>query len=202
MDKDKMLIKLLVCFLIISLGGNVLFSMYLYQHKNMATAAVSTHEVITEELNEYAQNVMADKLTCLFSEDELMRVAQSHYQYMLTVNNQKVKNSSVTLENVSNVRIMLTESVSDSESLPEQIQKKGSLIYGDETNELTDYLGIHTTQRYEISKIEDHANTKYYIDFKDVPKNTVISVSVGQVLCDNLSNAQGITDNHFDIIVQ
>lgn len=192
-----------VCLLIISLGVNVVLGYYLYTLQHDVTEVVAMEQLYTkDDFDQYANDYCERLLGQILSDEEIKYLAQRQYSYILKVNDQIVTSNYISLENVSTLRISIAEVADDESSLPESLQKMGSLIYDSVDAELTDFIAIYTNEEYEITKTVEGANTKYAIEFKKIEKNSIVSLSIGDVLLNNLSQDHNIKGNYFDIYIQ
>ncbi len=201
--KSNKIITITTCLLILSLAGNIFMGNYIYKKSSGAVKVAAVENIATNvDFEEYAKNYCVEKLSKWLDEKELQYIAQRQYQYYLMVNEKLVTGDTIYLSNVNTVKIVLSEVVTEDRSLPEELQKTGSLEYGDAEAKLSNYISVYSIQDYEVIKTVEGVNTKYTIEIKDVTKNSVISIVLNQILLDNLSQENNIQGNNIDICIQ
>ena len=160
-------------------------------------------EVYTRfDFESFAQEYFQKKLSNIFTVEDIKYIASKQYSYYLSVNNQMINSNVIRLDDTTNVRIVLSEIADEAASLPVNLQKTGSLTYGSSDTELTDFLSVYAKNEVKITKNIEGANTIYYLDLEKVPKNSIISMTIGDVLLVNLSQTKNIKGNHIDICIQ
>lgn len=194
---------IMLCIFILSIGSNALLGISYYKGRNNKSTEEAVTEVYTRfDFENYAQEYLQKKLSTIFTPEEIKYIASKQYRYYLSVNNQMINSNVIRLSNATNVRIVLSEIADEAVSLPADLQKTGSLTYGGTDTELTDFLSVYAKNEVKITKKIEGANTIYYLDLEKVPKNSIISMTIGDVLLGNLSQAQNIKGNHIDICIQ
>lgn len=207
----KRIAQITLVILILSLGCNGIGGAYLWRMSQATPIGVEVDSVAVQEDNvqgeevsqeEYAQAYYAKQLQDLLTPEELVYVTQRQWEYVLSANGHPFTGATIALENSHNVRIMVAEVLKDSKSLPVELLKLGSIGQSDAADALTDHVDVYTTVPYEITMEESEGSIKYYYDFKDVPKGTVIGLQVSEILKERLACKEQISENRLQVIVR
>lgn len=207
----KQIAQITLVMLILSLGCNGIGGAYLWRMSQVTPMGVEVNSVAVQEDNvqgeevsqeEYAEAYYAKQLQDLLTPEELVYVTQRQWEYVLSANGYPFTGATIALENSHNVRIMVAEVLKDSKSLPVELLKLGSIGQSDAADALTDHVDVYTTVPYEITMEESEGSIKYYYDFKDVPKGTVIGLQVSEILKERLACKEQISENRLQVIVR
>ncbi len=204
----KVACQIILVILILSLGCNVIGGTYLWR---ISKQSLNQEEVADleddagydqEERETYAKSYYAKQMQSVLTPEELFFVAQRQWECVLSANGKSFTGPTMAIENTNNVRIMVAEVIKNPDSLPIELLKQGSIGQSDEADTLLDHIQIYTTIPYEITTEEAEGSIKYYYEFKDVPKGTVIGLEVSEVLKERLACKETLKENRLQVIVR
>lgn len=61
---------------------------------------------------------------------------------------------------------------------------------------------VFVAQRQWACVLSPNGNMKYYYEFKDVPKGTIIGIEVSEILKERLACKEGLKENRLQVIVR
>ncbi|MTI80439.1 MAG: hypothetical protein FH758_06065 [Firmicutes bacterium] len=137
-------------------------------------------EIKTKSIKYYAQ-----QLQKLMSERELVFLAQKHWEYILTLNGNKLKQNTIYI-NEDSARIVLAEMVLDRGILPKGILEKGTVTGADRNDPLQGHLSLYTNIPYTTRIEENSQGRKVIYGLKKIPEGTVISLKMSPLLAERL----------------
>lgn len=150
------------------------------------------------ELLQLQDKYYEEKLINLLDKDKLTSIAKEKWKYSLYVNNMPLKDNQVYV-NSKNIAIILEEKLVGDRNLPSKIEEWGTLTGGDKCDKFYDHLSIKTKFPYDRNiKVErDGKSTTVYYTFKDIPRGTIITIKLSEVLRERLN----IMNNTLEIII-
>lgn len=204
--KYLLVLRIVTLLLILSVGMNTLWaaSWIKKQNEQIKTGRADAVEAIpqSEEEKMAYDDYYEKKLKGLLSDEELNVLAQQQWNYRLSVNGKKVSSNIIYIEGTPNVRIVLAEVCEVEEILPQAILNKGSLWKSEENASLYDYMTIYTNELYEQTCEESDGNTKCIYNFKDLPKGTVITLHLNDLLRLKIDDKEKLKSNRVQIIIK
>lgn len=204
----KVACQIILVILTLSLGCNVVGGTYLWRISKESLQQEEGADVEEgtgnpqEERETYAKSYYAKQIQSVLTPEELVFVAQRQWECVLSANGKSFTGATMMIENTNNVRIMVAEVIENPDSLPLELLKQGSIGQSDKADSLLEHIQIYTTIPYKITTEEAEGSIKYYYEFKNVPKGSVIGIEVSEVLKERLACKEMLKENRLQVIVR
>lgn len=155
-------------------------------------------KITNEEQRKLQDSYYEEMLIKLLGKEKLTVIAKENYKYSIYVNNMEIKEDQVNI-NSKDILIILEEKEIKESNLPSEIEKWGSITGGDISDKFYDYLSVKADILYDmqVKHLENEKSTQVYYIFKDVPRGTIITLKISEVLSERLK----ITNNIIEILV-
>jgi hypothetical protein len=187
-----LIINIISALLLISIIINIILSAKFRAVKETYVQAFDNYTVKAKELDskidmkdseldKLFDSYYTDKLLSFIDEKDLLLLAQKQWNYALTVNG-KIFNTGIFNSEDKNIKIILAETKSNENFLPEQILVKGNLLGGDTNDSLYSHFKVHSISKYTIYEESDGNNKRICCEFKDLPSGSLITILISDIL--------------------
>jgi hypothetical protein len=207
------LVKVLIIILILSITVNIVLLGEAAKAKKAYNAVMDDYGLKKEELEaklkaeekeleKICDEYYCDKLTKIVDEEALMILAQKQWNYILTVNGKEFTGD-IMYSDDKNIKIVLAEICNKEKVLPHDILVKGTVTGGDSNDSIASHLDIVSLVDYNKYEDKEQYGKRMCYEFKDIPKGTIITLKISEILKQSLDLEQKINlkDNDLEIII-
>lgn len=167
------------------------------QISEMEKKFAERQEALRAEINESYTRAIKEA----FTKEELANAMRRQWQYVMSVNSDEIKSSNKYIR-AGNVRIMVAEVLKGSSALSEEILQMGCLDKTIDNMSIDDLIEVYSTVPYKLKREETKEGIKYYYDFIDVPKETLIILKLNPLLTEKLKYKDEIKENQIALITK
>lgn len=194
--------KILILILIISLMFNIGLSNAVFVFsKALKEQRKAFSPLNTETKNQSFENYYYNKLNKLFTQEELIILSQRQWGYKLTVNGCEINNETVYLKD-RNIKIVLAEYLKYNENLlPDKILMLGTITGGDKKDSLSSHLEVISPIPLSIYTEKKGMDSRLCIEAKDIPRGTLITLRLSEILKYRLGLKDKIKENIIKIVI-
>lgn len=203
------LLKASTLILITSAILNVVFARELIIEKQVQQIRIENQEVEEEKklieskeaLKQELDKAYTKAIKEAFTKEELANAMQRQWKYIMSVNNEEIKSSSKYIR-AGNIRIMVAEVLKSKSALNQELLRAGCIDYIVDNMSMEDLIEVYSTVPYTLKREETSEGIKYYYDFTDVPKETLIILKLNPILTDKLECKENIKENQIVLITK
>ena len=187
----KNLLKLNTVILVLSLMLNIIFIWIIIHLNNTQAKELDSKIQYMTEINKERESSIKAQIAAeyetaiqeIFTQEEISYAMQRRWKYIISVNGEEIKNNKKYV-NAGNIRIMIAEVINSHSIFSEELQAMGTL---DKNNlSLPDLIEVYSVVPYTLEYEASEEGNKYYYVFEDVPKETMIVLTLSPLLTEKL----------------
>ncbi|SKA93900.1 hypothetical protein SAMN05443428_11511 [Caloramator quimbayensis] len=196
--------KIITLLLIISLMFNIGLSNAIFVYSKALKGqrkVLSPLKPNSDNKNLSFEKYYSEKLSKLFSQEELIILSQRQWGLKLTANGCEINNETIYLKD-RNLKIVLAEYLKDKEKLlPDEILKTGTITGGDKNDSLSSHLEVISPIPCNIYTEKKDLDSRLCIEVKDIPRGTLITLRLSEILKYRLGLKDKLKEDIIKIVV-
>jgi len=152
-------------------------------------------EVFEKEFDKYH----SEKLKKVIQEDDLIKIAQNQWNYVITINGKKINANTIYTQD-RNIKIVLAEFCTKEKLLPQDILIKGMLTGGDPNDKIQSHIEIFSSNK--VNTYEENTDGDKYIvyEIEGISPGDIITLKMSPMLKDRLGLGEVGQDNYIEVV--